>query len=248
MGFIKGDCASKSPGLFLVVFCFLLVSTWRFPGLGGWGGGVGGLGGGGTYVHWKRVKTSTKSPSLSPKQVLTNVFIVVIVKLRTVKAIAPPQLSVRLPLRASQVAGQNKLLCFSLTSKPRLRHHTHTHTLSHTHKTFSKPCRAKRAFYLGKTLKSQRKHDLCRGFSLSKTCCVFRTCAFSHMFGHVCRTVRFPTATKHTAPYKLSYLIIRGSVWEIPLLIFACVLFWGPRFPPDDPPAAVDDYLWGGIL
>ena len=73
-------------GCFGLFFCVLLVSTWRFPGLrGGWGGG-----GRGNYVHWKRVKTSTKSlPSLSPKHVLTNVFIVVIVKLRTVKAIAP---------------------------------------------------------------------------------------------------------------------------------------------------------------
>ena len=77
-------------GCFGLIFCVLLVSTWRFPGLRGggvgWGGGVGGVGGGGNYVHW----TSTKSlPSLSPKHVLTNVFIVVIVKLRTVKAIAP---------------------------------------------------------------------------------------------------------------------------------------------------------------
>lgn len=68
--------------------------------------------------------------------------------------------------------------------------------------TFSKPCHAKRAFYLGKTLKSQRKHDPSRGFSLSKTCCVFCTYAFSHTISHVCRTVRFPSATKHTAPCK----------------------------------------------
>ena len=68
----------------------LAVSRFGGGGGGGVGRGVGVGGGGGNYVHWKRVKTSAKSlPSLSPKHVLTNVFIAVIVKLRTVKAIAP---------------------------------------------------------------------------------------------------------------------------------------------------------------
>ena len=84
---------------------------------------------------------------------------------------------------------------------------THPHTHTHTH-NFSKPCHAKRAFYLGKTLKSQQKNAPSRGFSLSKTCCVFHTYAFSHTFNHVCRTVPFPSATKHTAPCKRSYHVL----------------------------------------
>ena len=38
-------------------FGVLLVSTWRFPGLGrgGGGGGGAGRGGGGNYVHWKHI-------------------------------------------------------------------------------------------------------------------------------------------------------------------------------------------------
>ena len=111
-----------------------------------------------------------------------------------------------LPLRASQVAGKNKH-AVSPTSKTRHaitqthtdthRHtqtHTNTHKHTHTHTTFSKPCHAKRAFYPGKTLKSQRKHDPSRGFSLSKTCRVF------HTYSHVWRTVRFSECHKTHGP------------------------------------------------
>ena len=92
------------------------------------------------------------------------------------------QLSVRLPLRASQVAEKTDC-CVSLLP-PSLGYaitQTHRHTDPHTHthtQLFQNPATQSVHFYLGKTLKSQRKHDPSRGFSLSKTCCVFHTYAF----------------------------------------------------------------------
>ena len=41
--------------------------------------------------------------------------------------------------------------------------------------------------------------------------------------------------------------IIRGVIWDIPILIFAYVLFWGPREFPDKPIQVLSFGLLSGL-
>ena len=92
---------------------------------------------------------------------------------------------------------------------------THAPTHASTHRQLlQNPATQSVRFTSVKRSSRNKKNAPSRGFSLSKTCCVFHTYAFSHTFNHVCRTVPFPNATKHTAPCKRSYQIIGGPYYS----------------------------------